>query len=68
MNPLANSQAGRPEWDRLEAQITGPDEVYTWESSWTFGLIGDDGESDEGAEEAPEEDTEEKPEEQPEED
>ncbi|PKS05925.1 hypothetical protein jhhlp_007758 [Lomentospora prolificans] len=55
-----------PEWDRLDAQITGPDELYTWESSWTFGLL-DEGAAEEGddacegdeeeapAEEAPEE-------------
>jgi aldose 1-epimerase len=28
-----------PEWDRLDAQITGPKELYHWESSWTFGLL-----------------------------
>ncbi|KAK7743378.1 hypothetical protein SLS62_010615 [Diatrype stigma] len=28
-----------PEWGRLEKQITGPGDIYTWESSWTFGLI-----------------------------
>ena len=26
-----------PEWNRTEAQITGPSEKYSWESSWTFG-------------------------------
>ncbi|SPO01429.1 related to Rds1 protein [Cephalotrichum gorgonifer] len=39
-----------PEWDRVDAQITGPDEVYTWESSWTFGLIGGDSDPEEEAE------------------
>jgi aldose 1-epimerase len=28
-----------PEWKRKQAQITGPKETYSWESSWTFGLI-----------------------------
>ncbi|KAL2151028.1 hypothetical protein VTH82DRAFT_6126 [Thermothelomyces myriococcoides] len=28
-----------PEWERLDAQIWGPGETYTWESSWTFGLL-----------------------------
>lgn len=40
-----------PEWDRIEAQITGPDEVYTWESSWTFSLLGEDTGAGEYAEE-----------------
>jgi len=29
----------RPEWGRVDAQITGPGEVYSWETSWTFGLM-----------------------------
>ncbi|ETS83152.1 hypothetical protein PFICI_05028 [Pestalotiopsis fici W106-1] len=28
-----------PEWNRTEAQITGPGKNYTWESSWTFGTL-----------------------------
>jgi aldose 1-epimerase len=28
-----------PEWGRKDEQITGPKEVYTWESSWEFGLV-----------------------------
>ncbi|KAI9897851.1 hypothetical protein N3K66_007707 [Trichothecium roseum] len=28
-----------PEWGRKEKQITGPGQVYTWESSWEFGLL-----------------------------
>ncbi|CAJ2511850.1 Uu.00g074750.m01.CDS01 [Anthostomella pinea] len=28
-----------PEWGRLDAQITGPGEAYSWESSWTFGML-----------------------------
>ncbi|KAI7912711.1 aldose 1-epimerase [Pyricularia oryzae] len=28
-----------PEWGRKEAQITGPGEKYTWESSWTFSIL-----------------------------
>lgn len=35
-----------PEWNRLDAQITGPGEVYTWKSSWAFGLMDDDTEGD----------------------
>lgn len=29
----------RPEWGRQEAQLLGPGEKYSWESSWTFGLV-----------------------------
>ncbi|KAM7199483.1 Galactose mutarotase-like domain containing protein [Naviculisporaceae sp. PSN 640] len=29
----------RPAWGRVDAQITGPGEVYNWESSWTFGQL-----------------------------
>jgi aldose 1-epimerase len=29
----------RPEWGRVDAQITGPGEIYTWESSWAFGTM-----------------------------
>ena len=29
-----------PEWKRTEAQITGPGEKYTWDSSWTFSRLG----------------------------
>ena len=29
----------RLEWGRVDAQITGPGEVYSWESSWTFGNL-----------------------------
>lgn len=25
-----------PEWGRKDAQITGPGETYSWESSWEF--------------------------------
>ncbi len=28
-----------PEWNRTEAQITGPGKTYSWESSWTFSLL-----------------------------
>ncbi|RYP80049.1 hypothetical protein DL770_006408 [Monosporascus sp. CRB-9-2] len=28
-----------PEWGRVEEQITGPGETYTWESSWTFSVM-----------------------------
>ena len=28
-----------PEWGRVDAQILGPGEKYSWESSWTFGLL-----------------------------
>ncbi|KAJ9157950.1 Aldose 1-epimerase [Pleurostoma richardsiae] len=28
-----------PEWNRTEAEITGPGEGYAWESSWTFGTL-----------------------------
>ncbi|KAH9896193.1 galactose mutarotase-like protein [Xylariomycetidae sp. FL2044] len=28
-----------PEWERVDAQITGPGDTYSWESSWTFGLV-----------------------------
>ncbi|KAL2266784.1 hypothetical protein VTJ83DRAFT_6136 [Remersonia thermophila] len=28
-----------PEWNRLDAQIFGPGQLYSWESSWTFGLL-----------------------------
>jgi aldose 1-epimerase len=28
-----------PEWGRKKAQLTGPKETYTWESSWEFGLV-----------------------------
>ncbi|KAK0702149.1 galactose mutarotase-like domain-containing protein [Lasiosphaeris hirsuta] len=27
------------EWDRMDAQITGPGETYIWDSSWTFGTL-----------------------------
>ncbi|KAI2467809.1 galactose mutarotase-like protein [Annulohypoxylon bovei var. microspora] len=29
-----------PEWGRVEKQITGPGQAYSWESSWTFGNLG----------------------------
>ncbi|KAI1388619.1 galactose mutarotase-like protein [Hypoxylon trugodes] len=28
-----------PEWGRVEKQITGPGQKYSWESSWTFGTL-----------------------------
>ncbi|KAK3388687.1 galactose mutarotase-like domain-containing protein [Sordaria brevicollis] len=28
-----------PEWGRLDKQILGPGQTYSWESSWTFGLV-----------------------------
>ncbi|KAK5662477.1 hypothetical protein OQA88_8388 [Cercophora sp. LCS_1] len=28
-----------PEWGRVDAQLLGPGEKYSWESSWTFGLL-----------------------------
>ncbi|KAK3897029.1 galactose mutarotase-like domain-containing protein [Staphylotrichum tortipilum] len=28
-----------PEWNRTAAQIIGPGQPYSWESSWTFGLL-----------------------------
>ncbi|KAH8899985.1 aldose 1-epimerase [Thozetella sp. PMI_491] len=28
-----------PEWNRTDAQITGPGKTYDWESSWTFGTL-----------------------------
>ncbi|KFY86256.1 hypothetical protein V500_07759 [Pseudogymnoascus sp. VKM F-4518 (FW-2643)] len=28
-----------PEWDRLDKQIFGPGQEYSWESSWTFGTL-----------------------------
>jgi aldose 1-epimerase len=28
-----------PEWGRVEEQLLGPGEKYSWESSWTFGLL-----------------------------
>ncbi|KAI2624551.1 galactose mutarotase-like protein [Hypomontagnella submonticulosa] len=28
-----------PEWERVEKQITGPGQTYSWESSWTFGTL-----------------------------
>ncbi|KAI1652349.1 galactose mutarotase-like protein [Daldinia loculata] len=28
-----------PEWGRVEEQITGPGQKYSWESSWTFGTL-----------------------------
>ncbi|KAI1633817.1 galactose mutarotase-like domain-containing protein [Biscogniauxia mediterranea] len=28
-----------PEWGRVDKQITGPGDAYSWESSWTFGLL-----------------------------
>jgi hypothetical protein len=28
-----------PEWNRTDAQIIGPGQPYSWESSWTFGLL-----------------------------
>lgn len=28
-----------PEWGRADAQLLGPGEKYSWESSWTFGLL-----------------------------
>ncbi|KAI0901408.1 galactose mutarotase-like protein [Annulohypoxylon nitens] len=28
-----------PEWGRVEKQITGPGQTYSWESSWTFGNL-----------------------------
>lgn len=42
---VTDTVAYSPEWDRLDTQITGPGEVYTWESSWTFGLVEDDSEA-----------------------
>ncbi|KAM7210255.1 Galactose mutarotase-like domain containing protein [Rhypophila decipiens] len=29
----------RPAWGRVDAQITGPGEVYLWSSSWTFSQL-----------------------------
>lgn len=29
----------RPEWDRMDKQIFGPGQTYSWESSWTFGVL-----------------------------
>ncbi|KXX79359.1 Aldose 1-epimerase [Madurella mycetomatis] len=29
----------KPEWDRMDKQIFGPGQTYSWESSWTFGLL-----------------------------
>jgi len=28
-----------PEWNRTDAEITGPGKTYSWESSWTFGTL-----------------------------
>ncbi|KAH9992871.1 galactose mutarotase-like domain-containing protein [Xylariaceae sp. FL0662B] len=28
-----------PEWGHVDAQITAPGETYSWESSWTFGIL-----------------------------
>ena len=28
-----------PEWNRTEAEITGPGKAYNLETSWTFGLL-----------------------------
>ncbi|KAI0592823.1 galactose mutarotase-like domain-containing protein [Biscogniauxia sp. FL1348] len=28
-----------PEWGRVDKQIVGPGDTYSWESSWTFGLL-----------------------------
>ncbi|KAI6087417.1 galactose mutarotase-like protein [Hypoxylon rubiginosum] len=28
-----------PEWGRLDKQISGPGQKYSWESSWTFGNL-----------------------------
>jgi aldose 1-epimerase len=28
-----------PEWGRVDAQISGPGDKYTWESSWTFSNL-----------------------------
>ncbi|ORY58041.1 aldose 1-epimerase [Pseudomassariella vexata] len=28
-----------PEWNRTDAEITGPGETYSWESSWTFSTL-----------------------------
>ncbi|KAI5920376.1 galactose mutarotase-like domain-containing protein [Camillea tinctor] len=28
-----------PEWGRVDKQIAGPGDAYSWESSWTFGLL-----------------------------
>ncbi|KAB5585553.1 galactose mutarotase-like protein [Coniochaeta sp. 2T2.1] len=28
-----------PEWGRVDAEITGPGEEYSWESSWTFSTL-----------------------------
>ncbi|KAI1139943.1 galactose mutarotase-like protein [Hypoxylon sp. FL0543] len=28
-----------PEWGRVDKEITGPGQTYTWESSWTFGNL-----------------------------
>ncbi|KAH8906910.1 galactose mutarotase-like protein [Coniochaeta sp. PMI_546] len=28
-----------PEWGRVDAEITGPGEAYSWQSSWTFSTL-----------------------------
>jgi len=33
------TRSNSPEWGRVDAQILGPGEKYSWESSWTFGLL-----------------------------
>jgi hypothetical protein len=38
-NATANLQMFSPEWNRTDAQITGPGENYYWESSWSFGNL-----------------------------
>lgn len=33
------TQMDSPEWGRVDKQILGPGQTYSWESSWTFGLV-----------------------------
>jgi hypothetical protein len=37
--PADDGLCGSPEWNRTKAQIYGPGQTYSWESSWTFGLL-----------------------------
>lgn len=36
---IANGEFNSPEWGRVDAQISGPGDKYTWESSWTFSNL-----------------------------
>jgi aldose 1-epimerase len=33
---MTDHNVNSPEWGRKEAEITGPDETYKWDSAWTF--------------------------------